>query len=90
MPRCIVAGNWKMNTTLDEAAALASEVAAGAPDSNNVEIILCPPFISLAAVRQAVSGSPVMVGAQNMYFELRRGVSPARCLPKCCAVSASS
>ena len=70
MPRCIVAGNWKMNTTLDEAAALASEVAAGAPDSNNVEIILCPPFISLAAVRQAVSGSPVMVGAQNMYFEL--------------------
>jgi triosephosphate isomerase len=58
-----------MNTTLDEAAALASEVAAGAPDSNNVEIILCPPFISLAAVRQAVSGSPVMVGAQNMYFE---------------------
>jgi triosephosphate isomerase len=59
-----------MNTTLDEAAALASEVAAGAPDSNNVEIILCPPFISLAAVRQAVSGSPVMVGAQNMYFEL--------------------
>ena len=69
MPRCIVAGNWKMNTTLDEAAALASEVAAGAPDPNNVEIILCPPFISLAAVRQAVSGSPVMVGAQNMYFE---------------------
>ena len=70
MPRCIVAGNWKMNTTLEEAAALASEVAAGAPDSNYVEIILCPPFISLAAVRQAVSGSPVMVGAQNMYFEL--------------------
>ena len=69
MPRCIVAGNWKMNTTLDEAVALASEVAAGAPDSNNLEIILCPPFISLAAVRQAVSGSPVMVGAQNMYFE---------------------
>ena len=69
MPRCIVAGNWKMNTTLEEAAALASKVAAGAPDSNNVEIILCPPFISLAAVRQAVSGSPVMVGAQNMYFE---------------------
>ena len=69
MTRCIVAGNWKMNTTLDEAVALASEVAAGAPDSNNLEIILCPPFIPLAAVRQAVSGSPVMVGAQNMYFE---------------------
>ena len=69
MPRSIVAGNWKMNTTLEEAATLASEVAEGAAESGDVEIILCPPFISLAAVRQAVSGSPVMVGAQNMHFE---------------------
>ena len=81
MPRSIVAGNWKMNTTLEEAVALASEVAAGASDCGEVELILCPPFISLAAVRQAVSGSPVLVGAQNMHFELAGAftgeVSPA-------------
>ena len=69
MPHCIVAGNWKMNTTLDEAAALASGVATGASEAGDVELILCPPFISLAAVQQAVSGTPVLVGAQNMHFE---------------------
>lgn len=70
MTRSIVAGNWKMNTTLEEAAVLASDVAAGASGSGGAELILCPPFISLAVVRQAVSGSPVLVGAQNMHFEL--------------------
>ncbi len=69
MPRSIVAGNWKMNTTLEEAAALASDVVTGAAGSGGVELILCPPFISLAAVRRAVSGTSVRVGAQNMHFE---------------------
>lgn len=68
MPRTIVAGNWKMNTTLAEAAALAGEVAQGAGQAPGVELILCPPAISLAAVRAAVVGSPVAVGAQNMHF----------------------
>ena len=69
MPRSIVAGNWKMNTTLEEAGTLASEVASGAAIANGVELILCPPYISLAAVRRAVSGTSVRVGAQNMHFE---------------------
>ncbi len=69
MPHTIVSGNWKMNTTLEEAGALASEVAVGADAAGGVELILCPPFISLAAVRRAVKGSPVRVGAQNMHYE---------------------
>ena len=77
MPRTIVAGNWKMNTTIGEAAALAAEVAAGAASpllpaaaaAGGVELILCPPFVSLAAVRDAVAGRPVAVGAQNMHHE---------------------
>ena len=78
MPRLIVAGNWKMNTTVGEAAALAAEVAAGAASpllpaaaaaDGGVELILCPPFVSLAAVRDAVAGGPVAVGAQNMHHE---------------------
>ena len=68
MPRTIVAGNWKMNTTLAEAAALAAAVAQGAGQAPGVELILCPPAISLAAVRAAVDGSPVAVGAQNMHY----------------------
>ena len=69
MPRSIVAGNWKMNTTLEEAVSLASDVASGAVAASGVELVLCPPFISLAAVRRAVSGSSVRVGAQNMHHE---------------------
>ena len=69
MPRSIVAGNWKMNTTKEEAAALAVDIVAGAPNAGGVELVLCPPFISLAAVRRSVSGSSVRVGAQNMHYE---------------------
>ena len=44
MPRSIVAGNWKMNTTLDEAATLASEVAEGLAEAGSVELglVSCP------------------------------------------------
>ena len=69
MPRSIVAGNWKMNTTLEEASSLAVDIVAGASNVGDAELILCPPFISLAAVRRSVSGSSVRVGAQNMHFE---------------------
>ena len=69
MPRSLVAGNWKMNTTLEEAASLAVDIAAGASGAGEAQLILCPPFISLAAVRRSVSGSSVRVGAQNMHHE---------------------
>ena len=69
MPATVVAGNWKMNTTLDEARALAEGVRALVQGAPGVEVILCPPAISLAAVRDAVSGSTVKVGAQNIYHE---------------------
>ena len=58
-----------MNTTIGEAGALAAAVADLAGDAPGVELVLCPPAISLAAVRDAVAGSSVKVGAQNMYFQ---------------------
>ncbi|NQW23323.1 MAG: triose-phosphate isomerase [SAR202 cluster bacterium] len=69
MPASVVAGNWKMNTTVSEAAALAAGIRDGAAAAGNVELVLCPPFVSLAAVRDAVKGSAVKVGAQNMHFQ---------------------
>ena len=69
MPTPVVAGNWKMNTTLDEAARLASGVRAGVTPDSGCDVILCPPFVSLQAVANAVAGSPVSVGAQNMHAE---------------------
>ena len=69
MPDLVVAGNWKMNTTVSEAAALAAGVRDGAAGASGVELVLCPPAISLVAVGDAVKGSAVKVGAQNMHFE---------------------
>jgi len=64
-----IAGNWKMNTTLNEAASLAREMRARLDAVPSVDKAVCPPFVSLAAVREALQGSTVKVGAQNMYFE---------------------
>ena len=69
MPVPIVAGNWKMNTTIAGAITLAANVAQGVAGIAGVEVAVFPPFISLAAVRDALEGSSVKVGAQNMYFE---------------------
>ncbi|MCH8894417.1 MAG: triose-phosphate isomerase [Chloroflexi bacterium] len=69
MPDLVVAGNWKMNTTVSEAAALAAGVRDGSGAVPGVQLVLCPPFVSLAAVSDAVKGSAVKVGAQNMHFQ---------------------
>ena len=69
MPLTLVAGNWKMNTTSAEAVELASGVRNGLSSFTGVEVILCPPFVSLLAVGEAIRGSALKLGAQNMHFE---------------------
>ena len=70
-PQVIVAGNWKMNTDIAAGAALAAAVAGGAAAASDggAQLVVCPPFVALAAVRDAVAGSGVAVGAQNMHAE---------------------
>jgi len=63
----IVAGNWKMNTTLREAEALAESLDRPLSQIGGVLTVLCPPFISLAAVLQTVAGFDIPVGAQNCH-----------------------
>ena len=69
MPRPIVVGNWKMNTSVAEAQVLAKEVRAALDPMPPVEVVLCPPFVSLHAVSKVIEGSPVSIGAQNMHHE---------------------
>ena len=69
MPDSVVAGNWKMNTTLAEAAGLAAGIRDGLGSVSNIELILCPPFLCLNTVRETVAGSSIKMGAQNMHFE---------------------
>ena len=65
----LIAGNWKMNTDGKSATALAKGLAAGATRFGKAEVAVCPPFVYLPAVSQALAGSPIALGAQNMHHE---------------------
>jgi triosephosphate isomerase len=65
----LIAGNWKMNTSLDEAVNLIKTMQPLLNKIQGVEKVLCPPFISLMAARGLTKGSSVKIGAQNVYFE---------------------
>ena len=65
----MIAGNWKMNTTVTEATELVNEMRQGLDKIANVDKVICPPFISLATVRELIRGSSIKLGAQNIYFE---------------------
>jgi triosephosphate isomerase len=65
----LVAGNWKMNTTIPEAVALVDAMLDQLPFIAGVEKVVCPPFISLDAVRNRVQGTGILVGAQNVFWE---------------------
>ena len=68
MRSVIIAGNWKMNGLPDEAGALAASIATAIYEPS-VKRVLCPPFLSLMAVRDALAGTGVAVGAQNIHAE---------------------
>ena len=58
-----------MHKTLDEALALVRGIREGVKDIDNVETVVCPPFVSLLTVAGALANSNVAVGAQNVFFE---------------------
>lgn len=67
--RPLIAGNWKMHLTLDEAVQLARAVVAACGTITDRDIMIAPPFTSLASVATAVKGSNLRVGAQNVAWE---------------------
>jgi triosephosphate isomerase len=69
MPRLVVAGNWKMNQSHNEAIKLATYINHGCDGMEGVEVILAPPHVSLFGIRQAISKGPVKLAAQNMFYE---------------------
>jgi triosephosphate isomerase len=70
MRRKFVAGNWKMNTLRQSAVELAGALAKAIPTQlPKVQVAVCPPFPYLEAVRTAIAGSGVELGAQNAYHE---------------------
>lgn len=65
----ILAGNWKMHGSTAEAKALAGGLAANVGQRDDRGVILGPPFTALATTLEAVSGTNIIVAAQNMHFE---------------------
>lgn len=69
MRKPIVAGNWKMYKSVDEAITLASAIKLELLNFTDAEVVLCPPFTALKAVGDTLSGSYIKLGAQNMHWE---------------------
>ena len=67
----LIAGNWKMNTDLTEATNLMRAMLGELDGIADVEKVVCPPFISLPAVKELIKGTSIKLGAQNMYCEDR-------------------
>jgi len=70
MRSVVIAANWKMHTAPSDAGELAATIASRTRVDAPVERVICPPFVCLAAVRDALAGSGVAVGAQNVHHEL--------------------
>ena len=64
--KLIIAGNWKMNKTVEESLDLANGIVRELKNVTEVDIAICPPFTALAAVSEAVINSNIRIGAQNM------------------------
>lgn len=87
MRKPLVAGNWKMNKTVEQARQLVAELAPELKDITGVEKVLCPPFPALLAVNAMLVGTDIALGAQNLHWEASGAytgeVSPAMVAELC-------
>src|ERR1700686_3976517 len=70
MRKKVIAANWKMYKTPEQALAFVSAFLPHVWEHTRDEIVLCPPFIALPAVAQATRGSNIRVGGQDMFWEI--------------------
>ena len=66
--KVIIAGNWKMNKTAAEGKALVEDLKPLVAGIDGADVVVCPPFTTIAAVVEAAKGSNVKVGAQNVHW----------------------
>jgi triosephosphate isomerase len=65
----LIAGNWKLAKTINESVSMVKELMALVPDVKDKDILICPVFTSLKSVCDALKGSNINVGAQDLYWE---------------------
>ena len=87
MRELLIAGNWKMNCTIDEAIALSSSLRESLGSVVGVEVAVCPPFVALPAVSKVLQDTSVRIGAQDTFYldsgAYTGAISPAMLAPLC-------
>ena len=66
--RTVIAGNWKMNFTPDEATAFINEIKPMVAGKDNCDIVFCAPYVTIDAAMKAAAGSNIKIGAENVHF----------------------
>ena len=69
MRRPLVAGNWKMNKTVEQATLFVASLLPGLQTVRTVDRVICPPFTSLMTLSGMLAGTEIGLGAQNLYWE---------------------
>jgi len=67
----LLAGNWKMHGTADEARTLAASLKSRLADVDDRDVLIAPPFTALAAVAESIEGTRLLLAAQNLHWEDR-------------------
>jgi triosephosphate isomerase (TIM) len=65
----LIAGNWKMYKTIDEAVVLVEALLRGLGEPSDREVLVCPPFTALHAIAPMLLGTPIGLGAQDVFYE---------------------
>ena len=68
MRRTVIAGNWKMNMTPSQAKKFISELAPMVAGLDKCDIVLCVPYVDIAAAKEAAEGTNIHIGAENVHF----------------------
>ncbi len=69
MRKPIIAGNWKLNNTVKESIELASSLKDSLSGISDIDIVICPVFTSLSAVKDAIADSNIKLGAQDVFWQ---------------------
>lgn len=69
MRRPLIAGNWKMNNNGSESVALVGQLKGMLADASGVDVVVAPPFTALGAVAAALTGTPLSLAAQHLFWE---------------------
>ena len=65
--KAVIAGNWKMNKTPQEAKELINAIAPLVKDAT-VDVVACTPFVDLSAAQEAANGTNIQIGAENCHW----------------------